>query len=191
MTTLILNLGSALDLTHDQFFQLCQTNPDLQLERTDHGELVIMPPTGWETGNRNSRLIQRLANWADADGTGLVFDSSTGFSLPNGADRAPDVSWVRLQRLEALNPDPTKFLPIAPDFVSELRSSSDRLERLQQKMQEYIQNGVRLGWLLDPQNQRVEIYRLGRSVEVLQSPTQLSGEDALPGFMLDLEKILS
>jgi len=191
MTAFILNLRPTIELTEDQFFQLCQNNRDLRLERTAEGELIIMPPTGWGSGNRNSRLTQRLGNWADADGTGLAFDSSTAFTLPNAAIRSPDVSWVRRERLEALNPDPAKFLPMAPDFVAELRSATDNLNTLQQKMQEYIDNGVRLGWLIDPQNQRVEIYRKGQDVEILQSPTSLSGEDVLPGFVLELAQILS
>ena len=191
MTALILNLHPAIELTDEQFFQLCQHNRDLRLERTAEGELIVMPPTGWGSGNQNGRLTQRLFNWADADGTGLAFDSSTGFKLPNGANRSPDASWVKRERLEALNPDPTRFLPMAPDFAVELRSASDSLKTVQQKMQEYLENGVRLGWLIDPQNQQVEIYRQGRDVEVLQSPTSLSGEDVLPGFVLDLTQILS
>jgi Uma2 family endonuclease len=191
MTALILNLSPTIELTDEQFFQLCVNNRDLRLEQTAEGELIIMPPTGWKSGNRNSRLTQRLGNWTDADGTGLAFDSSTGYILPNGAKRSPDASWVSRERLEALNPDPTRFLPMAPDFAVELRSANDELRTLQQKMQEYIDNGVRLGWLLDPQNQRVEIYRSGQDVEVLQSPTSLSGEEVLPGFMLDLTQILN
>ncbi|HCF29178.1 MAG TPA: Uma2 family endonuclease [Cyanobacteria bacterium UBA11049] len=191
MTALILNLHPAIELTDEQFFQLCQNNRDLRLERTAEGELIIMPPTGWKSGNRNGRLTQRLFNWTDADGTGLAFDSSTGFKLPNGANRSPDASWVGKERLEALNPDPTRFLPMAPDFVVELRSATDNLKTVQQKMQEYLENGVRLGWLIDPQNQQVEIYRQGRDVEVLQSPSSLSGEDVLPGFVLDLTQILN
>lgn len=191
MTTLILNLSPTIDLTDEQFFQLCQNNRDLRLERTAQGELIIMPPTGWESGNRNSRLTQHLGNWADADGTGLAFDSSTGFKLPNGANRSPDAAWVKKKRLEALNPDPARFLPMSPDFAAELRSASDNLKTVQQKMQEYLDNGVHLGWLIDPQNQQVEIYRLGQTVEVLKSPTSLSGEDVLPGFVLDLTQILS
>ncbi|MBN3908701.1 MAG: Uma2 family endonuclease [Nostoc sp. NMS1] len=191
MTALILNLSPTIELTDDQFFQLCQNNRDLRLERTAEGELIIMPPTGWESGNRNSKLTARVEYWADADGTGLAFDSSTGFKLPNGANRSPDASWVSRKRLAALNPDPAKFLPMAPDFAVELRSASDSLKTVQQKMQEYIDNGVRLGWLIDPQNQRVEIYRPGKDVEVLQSPTSLSGEDVLPGFVLDLAQILN
>ena len=191
MTALILNLHPAIELTDEQFFQLCQNNRDLRLERTAEGELIIRPPTGWKSGNQNSRLTQRLGNWTEADGTGLAFDSSTGFKLPNGANRSPDASWVTNERLEALNPDPTRFLPMAPDFVVELRSATDNLKTVQQKMQEYLENSVRLGWLIDPQNQRVEVYRQGRDVEVLQSPTTLSGEDVLPGFVLDLTQILN
>ncbi|MEH1919986.1 Uma2 family endonuclease [Nostoc sp.] len=191
MTALILNLSPTIELIDEQFFQLCQNNRDLRLERTAEGELIIMPPTGWESGNRNSKLTQRLGNWTDADGTGLAFDSSTGFKLPNGANRSPNASWVSRKRLEALNPDPDRFLPLAPDFAVELRSASDSLKTVQQKMQEYIENGVRLGWLIDPQNQQVEIYRPGQEVEVLPSATSLSGEDVLPGFVLDLTQILS
>lgn len=191
MTALILNLRPAIDLTDEQFFQLCQNNRDLRLERTAEGDLIIMPPTGWESRNRNAKLTARLELWTEADGTGLAFDSSTGFKLPNGANRSPDASWVRKERIEALNPDPAKFLPMAPDFVVELRSESDSLEILQQKMQEYIGCGVRLGWLIDIQNQQVEIYRVGQKVEVLESPLSLSGEDVLPGFVLELKGILS
>jgi Uma2 family endonuclease len=191
MNDLIFDLRPTIELTDEQFFQICQNNRDLRIERTAEGELIIMPPTGWESGNRNSRLTQRLGNWADADGTGLTFDSSTGFKLPNGANRSPDASWVSRERLIALNPDPAKFLPMAPDFVAELRSATDSLETLRRKMQEYINNGVRLGWLIDPQNQSVEIYRPGQDVEVLRLPKSLSGEDVLPGFVLDLAQILS
>lgn len=191
MNDLILDLRPTIELTDEQFFQICQNNRDLRIERTAEGELILMPPTGWESGNRNSRLTQRLGNWADADGTGLTFDSSTGFKLPNGANRSPDASWVNRERLTALNPDPAKFLPIAPDFVAELRSATDSLETLRRKMQEYIDNGVGLGWLIDPQNQCVEIYRPGQEVEILRSPSSLSGEDVLPGFVLDLANILS
>lgn len=191
MSALILNLRPTLELTEEQFFQICQNNRDLRLERTEEGELIIMPPTGWESGNRNIKLSARLEIWTDADHTGLAFDSSTAFILPNGAIRSPDASWVRRERIEALNPDPAKFLPLAPDFAAKLRSASDNLNTLQQKMQEYLDCGVRLGWLIDPQNQQVEIYRLGQDVEVLQSPTSLSGEDILPGFVLDLAGILN
>ena len=191
MTALILNLSPTIELTDEQFFQLCQNNRDLRLKRTAEGELIIMPPTGWESGNRNSRLTQCLGNWADIYGTGLAFDSSTGFKLPNGANRSPDASWVSREQLEALNPDPARFLPIPPDFAVELCFASDSLKTVQQKMQEYIDNGVRLGWLIDPQNQQVEIYCPRQDVEVLRSPTSLSGEDVLPRFVLDLAQILS
>lgn len=189
MTAITLDLRPLLYMTDEQFYQLCQANPDIKLERNADGELIVMPPTGWETGKRNTKLTQRLANWTDADGTGIAFDSSTGFKLPNGADRSPDAAWVRKERLDALNPDPDKFLPLAPDFVVELRSASDSLEKVQGKMREYRDNGVRLGWLINPKNQQVEIYRQGQDAEVIQSPTTLSGEDILPGFVLDLKGI--
>ncbi|NEO88535.1 MAG: Uma2 family endonuclease [Spirulina sp. SIO3F2] len=150
-----------------------------------------MPPTGWSSGNRNSKLTQRLGNWTDQDGTGMIFDSSTGYKLPNGAERSPDVSWVLKTRIEALDLRPNQFLPLAPDFAVELRSATDNLTVLQAKMQEYQRCGVRLGWLIDPQNQRVEIYRCGQEVEVLEWPTTVSGEAVLPGFELDLTGILS
>ncbi|MBF2079859.1 MAG: Uma2 family endonuclease [Synechococcales cyanobacterium T60_A2020_003] len=192
MTPLVLEMATAdIHLSDDQFYRLCQVNRELRLERTAEGSLVIMPPTGWETGNRNSKLNQRLSNWADANGQGLVFDSSTGFILPNGAIRSPDVAWVRKDRINALQPDPNRFLPLCPDFAVELRSASDDLSTLQAKMQEYLDNGMQLGWLLNPLDQQVEIYRNGQSVEILQSPTELPGELVLPGFVLNLEGILS
>lgn len=190
MTAITLDLHSIVNLTDEQFYQLCRDNPNIKLERTHKGELVVMPPTGWGTGNRNGRLTQQLFNWADTNSSGIAFDSSTGFTLPNGADRSPDAAWVRRDRIEAIKPDPDKFLPLAPDFVVELMSGSDVLERTQAKMREYRDNGVRLGWLIYPKEQRVEIYRLGREVEVLQSPSSLSGENVLPSFVLQLEGIL-
>lgn len=176
----------SIGLTDEQFFGLCQANRDLRFERSQTGELVIMAPTGWGTGKRNAELTAELIFWNRQAGLGIVFDSSTGFKLPNGANRSPDASWVMRERLQSLGADPAKFLPLAPDFVVELRSQSDLLIPLQAKMREYIDNGVRLGWLIDPQNQRVELYRLGRDVEVLQSPASLSGEEILPGFTLNL-----
>ena len=150
-----------------------------------------MPPTGGWSGNRNSKLTTRLELWAEADGTGLTFDSSTEFRLPNGGDRSPDAAWIRLDRWNALTTEEQDgFPPICPDFVVELRSKSDNLNQLQAKMQEYIDSGLRLGWLIDPQNQRVEIYRQGLQKVVLQSPSTLSGEDVLPSFVLDLNVIL-
>lgn len=179
-----------LELSDEQFYHLCQGNRDLRLERTATGKLIIMPPTGWGTGNRNLRLGQRLGNWADEDGTGMVFDSSTGFRLPNGAIRSPDVAWVRQARLTALNPDPNQFLPLCPDFVIELRSANDSLSSLQIKMQEYLAQGLQLGWLINPQDQQVEIYRPEQEVEVLQTPEFLSGETVLPNLCLSLAGIL-
>jgi Uma2 family endonuclease len=191
MIPLVLEMRSAdLDLSDEQFYRLCQVNRDLRLERSVEGKLIIMPPTGWETGNRNLRLGQRLGNWADADGSGLAFDSSTGFRLPNGAIRSPDAAWVRRERLEALQPDPNKFLPLCPDFAIELRSASDTLIDVKAKMQEYLENGMQLGWLINPQDQQVEIYRVDRTVEILQSPTEVSGETVLPNFILRLDGIL-
>lgn len=195
MNVATINLPSTLELkielTDEQFFQLCQNNRDLRFERTAKGDLLIMPPTGGETSNRNARLTQRLMNWADTNELGIAFDSNGGFKLPNGADRALDASWVKIERWHALTPEQRqKFLPLCPDFVVELRSPTDSLKATREKMQEYIDNGARLGWLIDQKNKRVEIYRQGQDVEILQSPTTLLGEDVLPGFVLDLNGIL-
>jgi Uma2 family endonuclease len=191
MTAITLNLKPAIHLTDEQFYQLCQANRDVRFERTAEGELIVMPPTGGETGDRNSEMNFQLRGWNRQTRLGKTFDSSTGFKLPNGADRSPDAAWVRLERWEALTPEQRqKFPPLAPDFVIELRSATDDLKPLRAKMQEYRDNGVRLGWLIDPQRRIVEIYRLGTDVEVLQSPTTLSGEDVLPGFVMDLSEIL-
>ncbi len=184
-------LELTIDLTDEQFFQLCQNNRDLKFERSASGDLIIMPPTGSETGNRNIDLSYQLQGWSRQNNLGLAFDSSTGFKLPNGADRSPDAAWVRKERWDALtSEEKEKFAPLCPDFVVELRSKTDSLEKLQAKMQEYIDNGAKLGWLLDRQNQRVEIYRPNQPVEILSSPQSLSGEDVLPGFVLDLTNIL-
>ncbi|NJM76214.1 MAG: Uma2 family endonuclease [Acaryochloridaceae cyanobacterium RU_4_10] len=189
MTAVTLNLNAITTLTHDQFWELSLTNRDVRLELTAQGELIVMPPTGWESGKRNSSLNGQLWNWNERTRVGISFDSSTGFILPNGAVRSPDTAWVASERLIALNPNPEGFLPLAPDFVIELRSATDRLKPLQEKMREYHANGVRLGWLLNPQDQTVEIYRAGKEVEVMRSPTELSGEDVLPGFVLSLKGI--
>lgn len=191
MTTLTLTLDPVVRLTHEQFYELCKVNQDLRLERSSTGELILMPPTGWESGRQNSKLNLRVGLWAEHDGTGIVFDSSTGFSLPNGADRSPDVAWVEKSRIEAIAPDPARFLPLAPDFVIELRSATDKLTTLERKMAEYRDCGVRLGWLIDPAEKRVQIYRLGRPTEYLNQPERLSGEDVLPGFVLGLSEIWS
>ena len=180
----------SVGLTDEQFYHLCQANPDLRFEINAQGELVIMPPTGWITGRRNSRLTRRLDEWAEKDGTGVAFDSSTMFMLPNGAKRSPDASWVRQDRLDSLNEEEKDgFAPICQDFVAELRSRTDSLATLQSKMEEYIENGARLGWLIDPKNRRVFIYRPGHAAETLESPEIISGDPVLPGFALNLQEI--
>jgi len=191
MTVVAFRLDSLMELTDEVFLKLCKANPDVKFESTAQGELIVVPPTGGETGNRNVRLIQQLGIWSDADGTGLVFDSSTLFILPNKAHRSPDAAWILLERWDALTPEEREtFPPICPDFVVELRSPSDSLRTVQDKMQEYMDNGVRLGWLINPKGQQVEIYRQGHEKDVLQAPTSLSGEQVLPGFVLDLKEIL-
>ena len=190
MNALTVKLKSVIEMTDEQFFQLCQNNRELRFERNANGELIIMPPTGGETGNRNGRLNQQLFNWTDADGTGIAFDSSTCFKLPNGADRSPDASWIKLERWDALtDEEKQKFPPICPDFIIELLSPSDSLKTTQEKMKEYIDNGVRLGILINRKSRQVEIYRPGKEVEVLNSPATVSGEDVLKGFVLNLGMI--
>ena len=177
-------------LTEEQFVLLCQENPDLRIELTAQGELVLMPPTGMETGRCNNRIAYRVTAWSDMDGSGVVFDSSTLFTLGNGAKRSPDVSWVRRERWDALSEAQRRgFGPLCPDFVVELRSPSDRLADLQEKMQEYIANGARLGWLIDPQDKRVYVYRPGQSVEMLDDPPTVSGDPVLPGFVLSVREL--
>ncbi|MEC4814579.1 MAG: Uma2 family endonuclease [Scytonema sp. PMC 1069.18] len=191
VSILTLDLSAVGSLTEDAFYKLVKANPDMKFERTAFGELIIVSPTGGETGNQNFELYIDLGIWNRQQNLGKAFDSSTCFKLPNGANRSPDVAWVTLEKWESLTPPQRqKFPPLAPDFVVELRSTTDDLETLQAKMQEYINNGVRLGWLIDPQNQQVEIYRQGQAVEVRKSPTTLLGEDVLPGFVLDLRRIL-
>lgn len=190
MNALTVNLKSLIEMTDEQFFQLCQNNRELRFERNANGELIIMPPTGGETGNKNARITQQVMNWIDVDGTGIAFDSSTCFKLPNGADRSPDASWIKLERWNALtDEEKQKFPPICPDFVIELLSPSDSLKTTQEKMEEYIDNGVYLGILINRKFHQVEIYRQGKEVEVLDSPTTVSGEDILKGFVLNLGMI--
>ncbi len=190
MTAITLKLNSIIKLTSEQFYQLCEENPDFKLERNANGELIAMPPTGGETGKSNSKFNLQIGLWNEQTGLGEVFDSSTGFTLPNKADRSPDASWVEKSRWDALTPEQReKFIPLCPDFVIELVSPSDSLKKTQEKMQEYIENGCRLGWLINRKKREVEIYRPGRDVEVLQSPQTISGEDVLPGFVLNLQKI--
>jgi Uma2 family endonuclease len=190
MTTLTLKLNPIIKLTDDQFFQLCQENENIRLERTAKGELIIMSPAGGETGNSNAGLTAQIWIWNESHKLGKVFDSSTGFKLPNGADRSPDASWVKLERWDALTPEQQKkFPPLCPDFVVELMSPSDSLKDTQDKMKEYRDNGAVLGWLINRKSRQVEIYRLNQEVEVLESPVNVSGEDVLPGFILNLESI--
>ena len=190
MNALTINLKSLIEMTDEQFFQLCQNNHELRFERNANGELIIMPPTGGETGNKNARITQQVMNWTDVDGTGIAFDSSTCFKLPNGADRSPDASWIKLERWNTLtDEEKQRFPPISPDFVIELLSPSDSLKTTQEKMEEYIDNGVCLGILINRKSHQVEIYRQGKEVEVLDSPTTVSGEDVLKDFVLNLEII--
>jgi len=192
MTAYTLNLRPTLELTDEQFEQVCQANRDLKFERNAKGELIVMALTGGETGRRNIKLSARLENWSSQSDLGVAFDSSTGFRLPNSAIRSPDAAWVRKERWLALTAlQRKKYVPLCPDFLVELRSASDELENIQQKMREYLENGLQLGWLIDPEMQRVEIYRPDRDVEVLSSPAVLSGEEVLPGFVLELKGILT
>ncbi|MBD2101577.1 Uma2 family endonuclease [Leptolyngbya sp. FACHB-261] len=187
MSSFVLNLEPIIQLTREQFYLLCQANRDLKLERTARGELLIMSPVGGEGGNQEAALITDLEIWNREIRLGKVFSSSTIFSLPNGADRSPDVAWVRLERWQALTPKEQQgFPPLCPDFVIELRSRTDRLKPLQEKMQEYLDNGLRLGWLIDPQNRQAEIYRPAQAVQVIALPATLLGEEVLPGFELQL-----
>jgi Uma2 family endonuclease len=182
---------SGLRVSHKAFWNLCRFNRDLRLERTARGELIVMTPAGTESSGRNALLTMRLGIWTEADGSGKFFDSSAGYTLPNGATRAPDASWILWERWNALASEKReKFAPICPDFVVELQSPSDTRTEVRKKMAEYLEQGARLGWLIDPQTCQVEIYRPGRSVEALDHPTTLSGEDVLPGFVLDLKGIL-
>jgi len=192
MNTIKLNLPSILELTDEQFYQLCQVNRDLRIEISAKGELIIMPPTGGETGNRNIEIAFQLQAWSRQNNLGIAFDSSTCFKLPNGAERSPDASWVRREKWNNLTDEQKrKFPPLCPDFVLELRSETDALKPLQEKMSEYLDNGASLGWLIDPKTKQVTIYRLGKAVEILNNPEKLSGEDILPGFILNLKPIFS
>lgn len=190
--TLAVNIPSTLTLrvSHEQFIQLALANRDLQLERTATGELIVMPPTGSDTGNRNLDIEGQLWLWNRQTKLGKTFNSSTGFHLPNGSDRSPDAAWIRQDRWDTLSLEQQEtFAPICPDFVLELRSKNDSLEKLCAKMREYIDNGARLGWLIDRKNKQVEVYRQNQDVEVLNNPVSLSGKDVLPGFVLDLIEV--
>ena len=186
MTT-TLKLDPIIQLTDEQFYRLCQSNPDLRLERNAKGELIVNPPTGGDTGTFNAGLIGEFYIWNKQTQLGFLFDSSTGFKLPNGATRSPDVSWIESERWKQLTPQQQAgFPPIVPDFVLELMSPSDDLRDVQDKMKEYIDNGVRLGWLINTDAKTVEIYRPAQSIEIVKMPSLLSGEDVLPGFSLNL-----
>jgi Uma2 family endonuclease len=189
MTAIVLNLKPLTQkLTHEQFYELCMTNKGVAMERSPEGELVIVSPIGGESGSHEARLIAKLFIWNEEAGLGVVFSSSTVFKLPGGGDRSPDVAWVSLERWNALTPEQQeRFPPLCPDFVIELRSKSDRLKPLQDKMQEYLRSGLRLGWLINPQDRTVEIYRAGKVMEIVHLPVALLGEDILPGFVLQME----
>jgi Uma2 family endonuclease len=189
-TPLMVNLPAIAPMTHEQFYEFCLANRDLRIERSATGDVIIMPPAFSDTGNRNTKISQQLANWSDQDGTGETFDSSSGFTLPNGATRSPDAAWIKLERWDALSEaQKASFAPICPDFVIELRSSSDTLASLQTKMQEYIANGSMLGWLIDRKTRTVQIYRPDREPELLDNPEVVSGDPELPGFRLRMAKI--
>ncbi len=180
----------SLNLTNQQFFQLCQDNRDLRIECTAKGEMMLMMPAGGGTGRRNLSIAMQLGLWNKQNKSGVAFDSSTGFILPNGDTRSPDAAWIPQARWDALSKDEQeRFLPLCPDFVVELRSPSDNLQTVRNKMHEYMGNGARLGWLIDPQTRQVEVYRQGQDVEILDNPTTVSGENVLPGFALDMADV--
>jgi Uma2 family endonuclease len=189
-TPLIVNFPAIVKMTQTQFDEFCQANRDLRIERTAQGEVIVMPPAFSDTGNRNFNIAAQLWVWAEQNGTGIGFDSSAGFTLPNRATRSPDASWIKLERWNALTAAAqASFAPICPDFVIELRSASDTLISLQTKMQEYIDNGASLGWLIDRKNRQVYIYRPDRSPEILEQPEVVIGDPELPGFGLNMAKI--
>ncbi|MBD2336589.1 Uma2 family endonuclease [Calothrix sp. FACHB-156] len=188
---LVLQIPPSMQMTDEQFFEFCQVNRDLRIERNNLGEISIMPPTGSESGNRNFNIAGQLYVWSEQDGTGICFDSSTGFKLSTGADRSPDASWMKLERWNSLSPaQQEKFAPICPDFVIELRSPSDNLQPLKDKMEEYMREpGVQLGWLIDRKHRQVYIYRPGNPAECLDNPDTISGDPVLPGFVLNMSKV--
>ncbi len=191
MQPLVLDFGPFVKTMNDEeFAEFCQLNRDLRIERTSEGDLIIMSPTGGETGRRNFNLTVLFGEWVERDGTGIGFDSFTGFTLPNGAKRSPDLAWVRRARWEQLTAaEKEGFPPLCPDFVAELRSHSDDLEALQEKLKEYVANGAQLGWLIDPEERKVFLYRPNAPMECLEDPKTLSGEPILRGFVLDLERV--
>ncbi|MGB5633012.1 MAG: Uma2 family endonuclease [Waterburya sp.] len=187
---LVLQMSPVWEMSADNFFDFCQLNSHLRIERNATGKLIIMSTAGSETGNRNAKLMQQLANWTDRDGSGIEFDSSAGFILPNGATRSPDASWIKLTRWNSLSAEQkTKFAPVCPDFVVELKSPSDSLQLLRDKMQEYIDNGASLGWLIDRTTRQVYIYTPDSDIQCLDNPQTLKADPLLSGFVLDLAKI--
>lgn len=188
---LVLHFGRVVQqMSDDEFFDFCMKHPDLRIERDSEGDLIIMPPTGGETGRSNFKLTAHFGAWVESNGEGEGFDSSTEFILPNGAHRSPDVAWVRRERWEALTPEQRrKFPPLCPDFVIELRSDTDRLSMLKDKMWEYIDNGAQLGWLIDPIERKVWVYRPNAEEERLDNPATVSGDPELPGYVLPLDRV--
>ncbi|MBT9316489.1 Uma2 family endonuclease [Leptothoe spongobia] len=187
---LTVSLPAVAPMTHNEFYAFCQANRDLRIERTATGDVVIMPPAFSDTGNRNFNLAAYLWVWTEQDGSGLGFDSSSGFTLPNGATRSPDAAWIKAERWNSLSEaEKASFAPITPDFVIELRSASDTLTSLQAKMQEYMENGVLLGWLIDRKHRTVYIYRPNQAPQVLENPDVVSGDPELSGFTLPMAKI--
>ena len=186
----VLHFQPVLELSDEKFYAFCQLNRDLFIERDARGDMIVMPPAGGETSERNAEITMQLRLWAKGDGTGASFDSSGGFRLPNGAVRSPDAAWIEYTRLNALSAsERRKFIPLCPDFAIELRSASDPLSPLKAKMREYLDNGLSLGWLIDPDTQRVSVYRSGLPVEELEKPSRLFGDPILRGFELDLDEI--
>ncbi len=185
--SVLVHMRPLFEMNDEQFEEFCRLNRDLRIEMTAAGDLIIMPPTFSRTGNRNAKLTTQLGTWTEADGTGFSFDSSALFVLPNGAKRSPDAAWISRSRLAALTEEQrAKFLPLCPDFVVELRSSSDSLAELQEKMREYLENGARLGWLLDPPTRSVYVYREGGTVEEIKNAERVEGAPLMAGFVLDL-----
>jgi len=190
---IVLDFGGILrKLTDDDFFEFCEQNRNLRIERTSNGELVLMTPTGGETATFEFRLGVAFGNWVEADGTGIGFGPSAGFILPNGAERSPDLAWVQRSRWDALSPPQReKFPPLCPDFVAEVRSRTDSLRALQEKMQEYLDSGARLGWLIDPLEKKVHVYRPNEEPVCLDEPESVSGDPVLPGLRIDLRRLWS
>jgi Uma2 family endonuclease len=186
---LAINIDAILkNFTDEDFFEMCRQNPDLRVEMSKEGNIIFMPPTGGKTSKHNFSLIVRLGVWAEKDGTGVGFESNALFVLPNGAKRSPDMSWVKLDRWNKLSEEDRESFPhICPDFVVELRSPSDSIKELKEKMEEYIENGAQLGWLIDPIHKKVYIYRPNAEVEELDNPASISGDPLLKGFVLDLK----